>query len=505
MPASEIDSDELEELEQAAEQEELEDADLQALIDEAEAAFPEERIKELKRSVQELGIRGWVQHHVIGKKFNIQHFLIAVGVLLPKELRDSDVPVEALVPVLKAVLIRLLRQRERLAQYNTPDDAVNLIKTARNIVVLTGAGISVSCGIPDFRSRDGIYASLAGKYDLDEPENMFDKEYFMQQPSVFFDFAHSIFPSNFKPSPSHRFIKLLEDKEKLLRNYTQNIDTLEKAAGITRVLHCHGSFATATCTDPACRHKVQGSEIKDAIFKQDVPQCRVCQKRKQDARSKQGRSKKQKTTGGASWKDQEDPDEEDDALPGLGVMKPDITFFGEKLDSSFENALNADRPHADLIIVMGTSLQVAPVAELLTYMPHRIPVILINKTPILHFQTDIMLLGSSDQVVQYLCTKLGWELPKPDPVKEAVGADSEAKKQELSRHRVAPAIVEPARFDQASYIWLWPDAEADTLRCAAQAESQSDDSEQGGNGGENPDKEEEEDTTPAGGNMDAAQ
>jgi NAD+-dependent protein deacetylase SIR2 len=65
-----------------------------------------------------------------------------------------------------------LRRRERLAQHNTPEDAIELIKNARKIVVLTGAGISVSCGIPDFRSRDGIYASLEGKYELDEPENM---------------------------------------------------------------------------------------------------------------------------------------------------------------------------------------------------------------------------------------------------------------------------------------------------------------------------------------------
>lgn len=68
----------------------------------------------------------------------------------------------------------------------------------------------------------------------DRVEIRFDKEYFLQDPSCFFSFAHSIFPSNFVPSPSHRFIKLLEEKKKLLRNYTQNIDTLEEAAGVGR-------------------------------------------------------------------------------------------------------------------------------------------------------------------------------------------------------------------------------------------------------------------------------
>ncbi len=94
-----------------------------------------------------------------------------------------------LLPILKTVLIRLLRRRERLTQYNTPEDAVKLLREARRIVVLTGAGISVSCGIPDFRSRDGIYAMLEDKYGLDEPEDMFNMETFLQRPDVFYDFA----------------------------------------------------------------------------------------------------------------------------------------------------------------------------------------------------------------------------------------------------------------------------------------------------------------------------
>jgi NAD-dependent SIR2 family protein deacetylase len=76
--------------------------------------------------------------------------------------------------------------RERLAQHSTVQDAVNLITSSRRIVVLTGAGISVSCGIPDFRSRDGLYATLKerGEYDLDDPQQMFDIEYFKENPSV---------------------------------------------------------------------------------------------------------------------------------------------------------------------------------------------------------------------------------------------------------------------------------------------------------------------------------
>ncbi len=70
-------------------------------------------------------------------------------------------------------------------------------------MVLSGAGISVSCGIPDFRSKDGIYATLQseGKYELDDPQDMFDKQYFLSNPSMFYSFAHKIFPSNFAPAP----------------------------------------------------------------------------------------------------------------------------------------------------------------------------------------------------------------------------------------------------------------------------------------------------------------
>ena len=65
----------------------------------------------------------------------------------------------------------------------------------------------------------------------------------------------------------------------------------------------------------------------------------------------------------------------------------------------------------DLILVMGTSLKVAPVSDLLTHLPPTTPVVLINRTPITHMAMDVMLLGDSDAVVQYLSKRLGWDLP----------------------------------------------------------------------------------------------
>lgn len=94
-----------------------------------------------------------------------------------------------------------------------------------------------------------------------------------------------------------RFIKVLEKKSKLLRNYTQNIDTLEQVVGIENVIECHGknfinvlsksnnlslgnlffflgSFATASCTQ--CGHKVSAENIRPDVFEQRIPRCPIC-------------------------------------------------------------------------------------------------------------------------------------------------------------------------------------------------------------------------------------
>ena len=148
------------------------------------------------------------------------------------------------------VLFNLLSEpprRKKLENINTLEDCVDLIKKSSNIIILTGAGVSVSCGIPDFRSRDGVYARLAVDFpDLPDPQAMFDIHYFKKDPRPFFKFAREIYPGQFQPSPCHKFIRCVETSGKLLRNYTQNIDTLEQVAGIDNVIQCHGSFATGT-------------------------------------------------------------------------------------------------------------------------------------------------------------------------------------------------------------------------------------------------------------------
>lgn len=105
----------------------------------------------------------------------------------PLPLRSPGIPDLQLLPFAKAALSRILRRRERLQDISSLDDVISLLARAKKIIVLSGAGISTSCGIPDFRSSTGLYAQLQdeGKYELDDPQQMFDIRYFREKPEVF--------------------------------------------------------------------------------------------------------------------------------------------------------------------------------------------------------------------------------------------------------------------------------------------------------------------------------
>ncbi|KAK7466319.1 NAD-dependent histone deacetylase sir2 [Stygiomarasmius scandens] len=394
----------------------LEELDISALFsrpDEDDPWTPTE-VKEMMCFLKERGMGHFVRRYVITREIPIPRLLRAFGINLCSELHFQSPQVMSYF--LRVAMARELRLRDRLSQYNTIEDAVRLIRDSKRILILTGAGISVSCGIPDFRSRDGIYSQL-GDYELDDPQQMFDINYFRENPAVSQDScnknvgdlgnaAHSL-GWNFRMSlPS--LTNVIEERNQLLRNYTQNIDTLETAAGVQRVLQCHGSFATASCL--ACRRKVPGKEIETEILRRRVPLCSVCNS--VPATNKTKKKGKKKARG--EW-DSDDEDESDGPTYPAGIMKPDITFFGEKLTDEFDRSLEDDREKVDLLLVIGTSLKVAPVADILSHLPHSVPQILINKTPVRHINPDIILLGNADDIVKHLCTELGWDLPPALP------------------------------------------------------------------------------------------
>ncbi|XP_054264098.1 NAD-dependent protein deacetylase sirtuin-2 [Macrosteles quadrilineatus] len=270
------------------------------------------------------------------------------------------------------------------------DGIVKLIKEGKckKIVTLAGAGISTSAGIPDFRSPgSGLYHNLQ-KYNLPNPQAIFEIGFFRENPQPFFTLAKELYPGSFKPTVCHYFIKLLHEKGVLLRHYTQNIDTLERVAGMPgdKIIEAHGTFYTSHCLD--CKKEYSMEWMKEIIFQDSVPTCTSCN----------------------------------------GVVKPDIVFFGENLPASFYSNCPKDLPNADLLIIMGSSLAVQPFASLVDKVRKTCPRLLINREKVggpdrlmqmlgmgggLDFDSpsntrDVMLLGDCDQGCQLLADKLGW-------------------------------------------------------------------------------------------------
>ncbi|KAM0736964.1 NAD-dependent protein deacetylase sirtuin-2 [Formica fusca] len=259
------------------------------------------------------------------------------------------------------------------------------------IITMAGAGISTSAGIPDFRSpSSGLYHKL-DKYNLPYPQAIFELDFFMKNPEPFFTLARELLPEGFRPTISHYFIRLLWEKGLLLRHYTQNIDTLERIAGLPseKLVEAHGTFHTGRCLK--CRAPYMLPWMKEKILEGMIPKCEECNE---------------------------------------GVVKPDIVFFGEVLPERFQVLADQDFVQADLLIIMGSSLVVQPFASLIDRVRATCPRLLINNEKVgmqdrlsrflglrqgLMFDTknaqggrDIAWLGDCNTGCQLLADKLGW-------------------------------------------------------------------------------------------------
>ena len=138
------------------------------------------------------------------------------------------------------------------------------------VIVMAGAGVSVSAGIPDFRTPgSGLYDNLQD-YGLPYPEAIFDLDFYQHNPRPFQRLCKELWPGNFQPTPTHCFLKLLNDQGKLLRCFTQNIDSLETAAGLPKdkVVAAHGNFDGAHVVGTHAPVPVE--EVKTAAFGGDA-------------------------------------------------------------------------------------------------------------------------------------------------------------------------------------------------------------------------------------------
>ena len=190
----------------------------------------------------------------------------------------------------------------------------DLIRDAQPCVVLTGAGVSTESGIPDFRSASGIWQ----QYDPFEYASI---DAWRREPEKVWDFYALRFEmlTTAQPNGAHRAIAALERAGLVEAVVTQNIDTLHQRAGSQDVVEVHGSIRTSSCL--ACGHREPLERVLELL---PLPRCEVC---------------------GA-------------------VLKPDVVMFGELLPPEAIDRATALARSARLLLVVGSSLEVWPVAGL---------------------------------------------------------------------------------------------------------------------------------------------
>ena len=219
-------------------------------------------------------------------------------------------------------------ERERLTVLR------DMIDKSNRIVFFGGAGVSTESGIPDFRSKDGVFRAIE-EFGY-PPDQLLSYDFFTENPEAFYSYYRTyLVTPGAKPNPAHLALARLEARGKLTAVVTQNIDGLHQLAGSRSVLELHGSMLRNYCMD--CR---KPHTLEDVLADwMGVPRC-ACG----------------------------------------GIIRPDVVMYGEQLDDSVVETAIRHILEADMLIVGGTSLAVQPAAGLIEYF-RRDRLVLINKTP----------------------------------------------------------------------------------------------------------------------------
>ncbi len=215
--------------------------------------------------------------------------------------------------------------------------AIELLFASRHTVALTGAGISTPSGIPDFRGQG------SGLWREADPLAVASIWAFHDCPEKFYRWIRPLMVKTLaaRPNAAHTALAVLEQRGQLAAVITQNIDSLHLQAGSRRVLELHGHTRTATCLD--CRHSVPAHALWAAVLDgAPPPSCSKCS----------------------------------------GLLKPDVVLFGEPLPYDAISAAQHETLAADVMLIIGSSLEVMPAADLPLLAKRRgAATILINLTP----------------------------------------------------------------------------------------------------------------------------
>ena len=228
-----------------------------------------------------------------------------------------------------AWLHKILSEEEKIERLNT------IIDMSASIVFLGGAGVSTESGIPDFRSKNGLYRKADKRFSRYRPEYLLSDQCLRREPEVFFAyFRRNLDARDVQPNAAHRKLARMEQQGKLDGVITQNIDGLHQKAGSRNVQEIHGSALRCYCV--SCRKRYGADFIFDS--QDPVPKCPEC-----------GR-----------------------------MVRPEVTLYGELLPQpAFDNALELIR-NADCLIIGGTSLAVGSAAGL-AHQYHGKHLVIINK------------------------------------------------------------------------------------------------------------------------------
>ena len=286
-----------------------------------------------------------------------------------------------------------------------------LSEQCKSIVVLAGAGMSVSCGIPDFRSAGvGLYDTLRPELltatDIErmlianDPTLALDKGLFLQNPLPMLETKRSFIlgthERRWKATLAHRFVELLHTKlpGKLTRVYTQNIDGLEYQTSLPRekVVAVHGSMGAAACE--VCGQSMDFDTFTEAIrtnikdiTNEDINAPRVST-----------------------------------PIQCLGcnepTVKPTIVLFRGSMPAEFHTRIVEDMPHVDLLIIIGSSLTVAPANSIVYRIPPTAIRLVMNDEPVgrrlgIDYNSDsakrdVWAKGQTDKSCLDLAERLGW-------------------------------------------------------------------------------------------------
>lgn len=293
-----------------------------------------------------------------------------------------------------------------------PDEMADFLRSplCKSIIVLAGAGMSVSSGIPDFRSAGvGLYHTLqpdlltASEPERDliaeDPTLALDKGMFLRNPLPMLELKRGFIlgtqESRWKATLAHRFVEMLHTKlGKLTRLYTQNIDGLElqcKGLPKEKVVNVHGSMGRAACE--LCEAEVDFDEFCAKV-----------------------RSSVKDITG-------ESTDAPSESKPivceacGRPTVKPTIVLFRGSMPKEFHEKTAEDLIDCDLLIIMGTSLTVSPANSLVYRVPPTCLRLVINNQRVgrmlgidysKHSIRDVFAHGHSDAMCLDLMDKLGW-------------------------------------------------------------------------------------------------